>query len=85
MLQIVIYKKLNFWEEYTPLTECQLGIVTSTRQLTYNLLKCVLQNFFFAQELAKGSGQHQTFTFWRPVFSVLWGLATHPAHHLRRF
>ena len=27
MLQIVIYKKLNFWEEYTPLEGGQLGDV----------------------------------------------------------
>ena len=25
MLQIVFYKKLNFWEEYTPLLRCRDG------------------------------------------------------------
>ena len=38
MLQIVIYKKLNFWEEYTPLMRVFKGDIS---YLVYNLGKSV--------------------------------------------
>ena len=39
MLQIVIYKKLNFWEEYTPLNLSFKGFLASV--ISIRLFHCV--------------------------------------------
>ena len=67
MLQIVIYKKLNFWEEYTPLAVgLSIGLNCANLQLSPLLSHCALYRLHCEKSVAFGGTEHLSSTFAAP-------------------
>ena len=47
MLQIVIYKKLNFWEEYTPLGQNMINLIICRTHEKNKIKNHTTHQFFF--------------------------------------
>ena len=59
MLRIVIYKKLNFWEEYTPLAHAQDDHTIGVSMMSSSLLLRLNQHKFTTADF-ETSGVRQT-------------------------